>query len=80
MFFEFGITGAGIDIARGIECVHFWLLPPPRKRLKLILKFYEIMPLYRGGAFRCGDNGLIHSISFKPVVDFFNIYLGDKIS
>ena len=26
------------------------------------------MPLYPGGAFRCGDNGLIHSISFKPVV------------
>ena len=46
----------------------FLLIASPSKRLKLILKLSEIMPLYPGGAFRCGDNGLIHSISFKPVV------------
>ena len=56
------------------DCLKDWMctflvITSSSKRLKLILKFSEIMPLYPGGAFRCGDNGLIHSISFKPVVD-----------
>ena len=52
------------------DCIlcSFLLITSSSKRLKLILKFSEIMPLYPGGAFRCGDNGLIHWISFKPVV------------
>ena len=45
-----------------------WVITSDPKRLKLIWKFYEIMPLYPTGAFRSEDNGLIHSISFKPVV------------
>ena len=45
-----------------------WVITSDPKRLKLIWKFSEIMPLYPTGAFRSEDNGLIHSISFKPVV------------